>query len=107
MNGIATLGENIADNVGLRLALDAFERHEAASGGGVTLSARRLFFLSYANAFCGSLSEQAAVEQLLGDAHSPMRVRVVAPLANSVRFSEAFNCAAGSAMNPREKCRLW
>ena len=120
MNGAATLGENMADNVGVRLALRAYEYHAAARDGGVDeaadgakwagldkFSARQVFFLSYAHSHCGAHTERAAVDQLLTDSHSPMRWRVAGSLANDDHFSEAFNCPAGAPMNRPQKCRLW
>lgn len=45
--------------------------------------------------------------QVLTDEHSPRRWRVNGAIQNSRAFSQAFNCPAGSRMNPVKKCELW
>lgn len=39
--------------------------------------------------------------------HSSKEARVNGMVQNSVRFADIFNCPAGSAMNPKDKCTLW
>lgn len=41
------------------------------------------------------------------DVHSSSRYRVISTVQNSEGFSKAFNCPKNSAMNPKEKCKLW
>jgi predicted metalloendopeptidase len=114
VNGRLTLGENIADNGGVRLGLAALETlaaEEAAKAGRGrgTLSAaeRRLYFTAWGQNWCTVERRRAEALQLMTDEHAPDRVRVNAPLANSPDFASAFSCPAGAPMNPARRCVLW
>ncbi|XP_055609974.1 endothelin-converting enzyme 1-like [Uranotaenia lowii] len=112
IDGTLTLGENIADNAGLREAFRAYRRFLKENGpeplltGMEDFSHEQLFFLSFANQECGTVWTIGA-EQLLEDEHSPSEFRVTGVLRNMEEFSEAFQCPKGSAMNPEHKCLLW
>jgi len=112
INANLTMGENIADNGGVKSSYSAW----MAAGGGVDserlpglpqYSSEQLFFLSYAQVWCGSVRSSEAHRQILSDPHSPHRARVNAVLQNTPAFSKAFDCPAGSAMNPVAKCAVW
>ena len=68
----------------------------------------QLFFLSTANSWCHH-STDSFVKNLLSNPYgSPFNYhRVVIPVMNSPDFAKAFNCKAGTPMNPVDKCRLW
>uniref|UniRef100_A0A915KK32 Peptidase M13 C-terminal domain-containing protein n=1 Tax=Romanomermis culicivorax TaxID=13658 RepID=A0A915KK32_ROMCU len=61
--------------------------------------------------WCGHKKPAAALQQVLTDPHSPEMFRVVGVLSNMDEFAQAFQCPAGSPMNPlpsqRPKCRVW
>ncbi|CAI4230974.1 unnamed protein product [Auanema sp. JU1783] len=112
-DGRITIGENIADNGGLRIAYEAYQRKLAREKELRTLpglsqfSQNQLFFLAYANTWCESL-KSSAIEYLIDtDVHSLGMFRVNVPLQNFPAFSKAFECPIGSGMNPFEKCRIW
>jgi putative endopeptidase len=110
VNGQLTLGENIADNGGVKLAFRAYRamRRDApeellASGFGED----QQFFLATGQLWCSKYREEAARMQVKVDPHSPTRFRVNGPLSNSQEFAAAFQCKAGSAMVPAKRCDVW
>jgi len=117
INGLQTLGENIADNGGLKAAFRAFtslahqDRHwNYGSLPGLNLTDRQLFFISFAQVWCDHSTPQASHLSTLEDAHSPPRLRVIGTLSNSFDFSKEFKCKKGSKMNPEDpnsKCKVW
>ncbi|MES1907806.1 MAG: hypothetical protein MHM6MM_000851 [Cercozoa sp. M6MM] len=113
VNGTLTLGENIADNGGLGLSYKAWQS-QAPAQHKLPLPAplnswtpEQLFFVAFANVWCGSINENNAIDRLTIDPHAPHRFRVIGTLQNSPEFAEAFQCAAGTRMNPQEKCKVW
>lgn len=121
VNGEMTQGENIADNGGLKQAYRAYTKwldgrraagdDEAVAGeqmpGLEAMSGRQLFFLNFAQVWCGAMRPEAALNKLKTAVHSPGMYRVIGTLTNSVEFSEVYGCAAGTPMNPEKKCRVW
>ncbi|XP_070185061.1 neprilysin-1-like [Littorina saxatilis] len=112
VNGNLTLGENIADNGGIKAAFMAFQNwqnnnQKQAPLPGLGLSHEQLFFVNFAQGWCYLGTDEGARNRLLTDPHSPASVRIRVPLTNSPQFAEAFKCRANSAMNPGKKCHLW
>jgi predicted metalloendopeptidase len=113
VNGQLTLGENIADNGGLKLSYLAWQLHEQKHGVDQQIdpeiSNEQLFFYGFAQGWC-SLRRDAYAQQLLAnDPHSPPNARVNGPVSNSKFFQQAFKCKTGSPMAPADKdrCLLW
>ncbi|XP_072440832.1 phosphate-regulating neutral endopeptidase PHEX isoform X2 [Chiloscyllium punctatum] len=116
VNGQRTLGENIADNAGLRQAFRAYRKWIREEKGdmeepllpGLPLSNNQLFFLSYAHVRCNAYRPAAARNKILNGAHSPPEFRVMGSMSNFEEFSKAYSCPTTSAMNRGEKsCRVW
>lgn len=115
VNGLLTLGENIADNGGLKAAYKSLEQWQSSRGGvnsaallpGLNLTHGQLFFVSYAQVWCSYYQPAYAQAALHVDPHSPARYRVIGPLSNSDYFASAFHCPPGSNMNPVNKCTVW
>ncbi|XP_076306637.1 M13 family metallopeptidase neprilysin 3 isoform X2 [Tachypleus tridentatus] len=112
LNGKQTLGENIADNGGLKAAFNAYEEwsrfHEMEPPlPGVNLTHRQLFFLGFSQVWCSASTPEALHLQILDDSHSPARYRVIGTLSNSYEFAREYQCPIGSSMNPRKKCEVW
>uniref|UniRef100_A0A8C8SL91 Membrane metalloendopeptidase like 1 n=1 Tax=Pelusios castaneus TaxID=367368 RepID=A0A8C8SL91_9SAUR len=112
VSGISTLGENIADNGGVRQAYKAYLKwleHEGKEPKlpGLDLTHKQLFFLNFAQVWCGSYRPEYASQSIKTDVHSPLKYRVMGSLQNFEAFSEAFHCKKGTAMHPSEKCRVW
>ncbi|KAM8954867.1 membrane metallo-endopeptidase-like 1 isoform 5-T6 [Lycaon pictus] len=112
VNGFSTLGENIADNGGVRQAYKAYLKWMAEGGKdqqlpGLGLTYNQLFFINYAQVWCGSYRPEFAIQSIKTDVHSPLKYRVLGSLQNLAAFSEAFHCAQGSPMHPHQRCRVW
>ncbi|KAL3101001.1 hypothetical protein niasHS_001461 [Heterodera schachtii] len=112
INGRSTKGENIADNGGLKQAYRAYKKYERFHTmpqqlPGVNLTQDQLFFLNYAQIWCGIMNDKEAIRKLRTSEHSPGPIRVKGPLSNSMDFATAYDCPAGSPMNPARKCRVW
>ena len=109
LNGRLTLGENTADNGGLKLAYMALMRMIGNTPvkqiDGYT--AQQRFFLSFAQIWCQNVTDQEARKRALTDPHSPGRFRVNGAVQNSAAFQEAFGCKAGQPMVSENACRVW
>ncbi|KAG8225256.1 hypothetical protein J437_LFUL006488, partial [Ladona fulva] len=111
VNGRMTQGENIADNGGLKQSFRAYRKWVSIHGEeprlpGINLTHDQLFFLNYAQIWCGSMRPEDALTKIRSSVHSPGPVRVIGPLSNSKDFSEAYNCLPGDPMNPSDKCSV-
>uniref|UniRef100_A0A8B9SBY3 Neprilysin n=1 Tax=Apteryx owenii TaxID=8824 RepID=A0A8B9SBY3_APTOW len=112
LSGINTLGENIADNGGIRQAYKAYENFVKKNGNekllpGLEMNHKQLFFLNFAQVWCGTYRPEYAVNSIKTDVHSPGKFRVIGSLQNSPEFSEAFSCTKTNYMDPANKCRVW
>uniref|UniRef100_A0A8P4KGN4 Membrane metallo-endopeptidase-like 1 n=1 Tax=Dicentrarchus labrax TaxID=13489 RepID=A0A8P4KGN4_DICLA len=112
VSGISTLGENIADNGGVRQAYKAYLKWVKMVGEeprlpGLDMDHKQLFFLNFAQVWCGAYRPEYASQSIKTDSHSPLEYRVLGSLQNFEAFSEAFQCQKGSPMNPELKCRVW
>ncbi|KAI8363336.1 hypothetical protein B0O80DRAFT_378847 [Mortierella sp. GBAus27b] len=118
VNGWGTLGENIADNGGLKMAFEAWQqrhrsdltgkRHNNAKLRGLeSYTLEQLFFIQYARAFCGNATPEEEERKLKDDNHSPRKWRINGVVQNSNQFAQAFKCQSGTPMNPLKKCSLW
>ncbi|RZF31949.1 hypothetical protein LSTR_LSTR012419 [Laodelphax striatellus] len=112
LNGKNTLGENIADNGGLKAAFRAYQdwssrNKEEQQLPALNLTHEQLFFLGFAQVWCSASTDEAMTLQIEKDAHAPSKYRVIGSLSNSVEFSRVFNCPLGSKMNPKDKCEVW
>ncbi|MGB8708508.1 MAG: M13 family metallopeptidase [Methyloceanibacter sp.] len=110
VDGKLTLGENTADNGGIRLSFNAFLTASSAATGakdsfGHTPAQR--FFLSYAQGWCVNSTDKFAKEAAKTDPHSPGKYRVNGVLVNTPAFREAFACKLGAPMAPAAVYRVW
>ena len=109
LNGKLTLGENAADNGGVRLAymalMDILAGHVLEKTDGFTPPQQ--FFLGYAQIWCQNSTEQAARARAITDPHSPGEFRVNGVLQNMPEFGEAFSCKLGEPMVAAHPCRVW
>jgi putative endopeptidase len=109
LNGRLTLGENTADNGGVKIAYmalqNALKGKEAPQADGLTPDQR--FFLGYAQIWCQNVTPESSRVLALTDPHSPGQYRVNGVVQNSAEFQKAFGCKAGQPMVRENACRVW
>jgi endothelin-converting enzyme/putative endopeptidase len=113
VNGKLTLGENTADNGGLRLAYMALEADAARKS--IDLKAKDVsgftpaqqFFLAHAQNWCGERRPERVRMQVQTDPHSPMEFRIMGVVQNMPEFGKAFGCKTGQPMMPVNACHVW
>jgi predicted metalloendopeptidase len=115
VNGNLTLGENTADNGGVRVALMAAQKQLAAEGkageetgeksGSFTPEQR--FFISYGQTWCANWTEQSLRVLAQSNPHSPPRWRVNGVVSNMAEFQKAFGCKKGQPMVRENACHVW
>jgi predicted metalloendopeptidase len=110
VNGKLTLGENISDVGGTKIAYLALQRsmagkpREAVDG----LSPEQRFFLSFAQIWRARSREENERLQLRTDGHSPPRFRVAGVIANLPEFSTAYSCSAGKPLlSESDRANIW
>jgi len=112
VNGKLTLGENTADNGGLRLAYIAFLADAKRKNIDLTkkqdgYTPIQQFFLGHGQSWCGSTRPEQLRLQVQTDPHSPRQFRVNGVVQNMQEFGEAFGCKTGQPMMPVNACRVW
>jgi endothelin-converting enzyme/putative endopeptidase len=108
LNGRLTLGENTADNGGVRVALMALEdtlkgKQDKVEG----FTPEQRFFLGFAQVWCENMSPQEARQRAMTDPHSPGRFRVNGTVQNMPEFQKAYSCQASQPMVSANACRVW
>jgi putative endopeptidase len=109
IDGRRTLRENMADLVGLRVALDAFKKtdqfkkNERVSG----FTPLQRFFLAYASARLAHERPESLATRLRGSSgYAPDRERVNGVVVNMLEFYEAFDVRPGDPMYRPERARV-
>jgi endothelin-converting enzyme/putative endopeptidase len=109
INGRLTLGENTADNGGLRLALMAYLSGPGARSNdkvdGFTPEQR--VFLGWAQVWCENARPESERLKAATNPHSSNKYRVNGPLSNMPEFRKAFACKADAPMVRPAACRVW
>ncbi|MDO4827192.1 MAG: M13 family metallopeptidase [Bacteroidia bacterium] len=111
-NGVLCLGENLADHGGLNIAYDAFQMWQKKHGRladdhGFTPEQR--FFLSYANVWASTASEEMLRYLTMMDVHSIARLRVNGGLAQCSYWYDAFGIQPGDSLYvaPQDRVNIW
>ncbi|MGA2538406.1 MAG: M13 family metallopeptidase [Terracidiphilus sp.] len=112
LNGKLTLGENTADNGGLRIAWMALLDTLAAEGKSINdkidgYTEAQRYFIGFGQVWCQNQTEQSARQSALTDPHSPGRWRTNGAVQNFDEFGKAFGCKKGQPMYPANSCRVW
>lgn len=114
VNGAFTVGENIGDLGGLTIAYKAFKMAQAERGSdteqlidGFTPDQR--FFLAYAQSWRSVGRDEAMIQRLATDPHSPAEFRTNQIVRNVDAFYEAFDVKPGDALwlDPADRVRIW
>lgn len=109
IKGKLTLGENTADNGGLRIAhmalLDVLANTPEKPTDGFTAEQR--FFLGWGQIWCENETPEAARLQALTNEHSDAKFRVNGVVSNMPEFAKAFGCKPDAAMVRKNACRVW
>ena len=110
INGKLTLGENIADLGGVKIAYLAFKKSMEGKPRPQPIdgfTAEQRFFLAFAQAWKRLTRPESVKLMLASDPHSPPRYRVMGPLSNLLEFGEAFGCTSGKMMNESQRAEIW
>jgi putative endopeptidase len=112
INGRLTLGENLADIGGIRVAYDAWQLAlQKASGTGSIdgFTPEQRFFISFANYYRDKFRPEILRMYLVSNPHSPERWRVNGTVSQLDEFAKAFGCQAGDLMvrPPEGRLELW
>ena len=109
INGKLTLGEDVADLGGLRLAWLAWQEAEKNQKLGPVegFTPEQRFFIGYGQGWCSSRTAELARTLAQTNPHSPERYRTNGVVSNLPQFQQAFGCKAGQPMVRQNQCRVW
>ncbi len=116
-NGQYTLGENIADQGGLRVAHTAFLDSQRKKGVDVNSEEAKIdgytpaqvFYMNYANVWAQNIRPEEMRSLTIGDVHSLGENRVNVTLRNITPFFEAFSITEGQPLyrTPKDQVIIW
>ena len=103
-NGELTLGENVADLVGL-----TFGYHAAFPENKGLIEDKKKFFVAYARLWCGVAREKTKEMWLKTDPHSLGEARINEQVKHQAGFVEAFQCTSKNKLflNEKERISIW
>jgi endothelin-converting enzyme/putative endopeptidase len=110
LNGKLTLGENTADNGGVRMAYRAYMKSLAGKPRSMVdgFTPEQRFFIGYGVSRCENITADLSRVLVDTDPHSPGKFRLIGAVSNNPEFWEAFSCKPGQPMVRAEKaCRVW
>ena len=112
VNGTFTSGENIGDLGGASVAFDALQMYLKDKGTYANLDGytpQQRFFLSWATIWRTKATDEAVVNQVKTDPHSPGFYRSFGPIVNIDAFHDAFKTKPGDKLYkaPKERIKIW
>ncbi len=113
LDGRLSLGENTADNGGLRIAYNALQAvlaQETPSERDRTIDGftpDQRFFISFAQNWCEQRTDAYQRERGQTDPHPPGQFRVNGSVQNLEQFGKAFGCRVGQPIMPANASRIW
>jgi endothelin-converting enzyme/putative endopeptidase len=109
VNGRLTLGENVADNGGVRLAwmalMEMLKTKRLGTADDFTPEQR--FFVGWGQMWCENRSDEIARLHAQTNPHSPGKYRANGVVSNMPEFAKAFSCPATATMVGQPVCRVW
>ena len=110
VNGANTVGENIADIGGVKLALTAYrslrkDAPDTVVADGFTEDQQ--FFLGFGQAWCEKARPDYEKLLVMTDVHAIGRFRVNGSLSDTAEFAKVWSCKAGAKMVPAKACTVW
>jgi putative endopeptidase len=105
IDGKLTLGENIADFVGVKNAFQSAFPNKTSEN----IEEQKEFFIQFARVWCGVLQPKIREYFIKNDPHSPIDLRVNNQMKLSEKFEETFSCKKGDPMTlpNEERISLW
>lgn len=111
VDGKLTLGENIADLAGLKMALNAYHRSLHGKKAPVIkgTTGEQRFFIGFARVWRGKSRPEYMHMRLVADPHSPEQFRTNGVVSNIDAFYDAFGVKPGDGMykKPADRVRIW
>jgi putative endopeptidase len=110
LNGANTVGENIADIGGVKLALAGYRSLRASAPDTVVadgFTEDQQFFLAFGQVWCAKMRPEYEKMLVTVDPHSPARWRVNGTASATPDFAKAFRCKLGAKMRPANQCVVW
>jgi putative endopeptidase len=111
VNGQLTLGENVADNAGLAVAVKSYRASLGGKPAPVIdgFTGEQRLFIAFAQIWKDKMRDAARIERLKTDPHSPGQFRANGAVRNQAAFQEAFDVKPGDGMYlaPPERISLW
>ena len=112
LDGKLTLGENTADNGGIRIAWQALldtlaKDHKSIDDKIDGYTEAQRYFISFGQVWCENRTEQVSRIAAKTDPHSPGMFRTNGTVRNFDEFGKAFGCHVGQPMMPENACRVW
>jgi len=110
VKGELTLGEDIADMGGVKLAFHAYKKLRGGADKQIVadgFTEDQQFFIAVGQAWCSKDRPEETQRRLTVDPHAPPKFRVYGALRNLPDFAKAFSCAPGTPMHPTNSCQVW
>jgi putative endopeptidase len=109
LNGKLTLGENTADNGGVRLALMAYLAGPGQTAAPVMdgFTPEQRLFIGFGQVWCENRRPEFERLRAATDPHSSGKYRVNGTVSNMPEFQKAFGCKADAPMVRQQQCRVW
>lgn len=113
IDGLFSLGENIADNGGLQIAYRAYQKRKAELkeplrlAPGLNLTHDQVFFVGFSQHWCTVYKTLHDQNKDFKWKHAPGMLRVRGSVSNMKTFSDAYGCSVDAKLNPSKKCTFW
>ncbi len=107
VNGKLTLGENIADQGGIKLAYLAYSKAKEIQSPEASPEQLKKLFIAYAQSWCQKEQEPFTRMRITVDPHSPARYRVNGVVSQFEPFAQVFQCKPGTPMAGVHHCEVW